>query len=71
MFNETGLRRPRLKSTCRNRTAGPSASGRGSARSADRDTCSVATLNNVPGDATAKDRLEAALAEYKKRIAGV
>lgn len=45
--------------------------GKGSARSADRDTCSVATLNNVPGDATAKDRLEAALAEYKKRIAGV
>jgi uncharacterized phosphosugar-binding protein len=27
--------------------------------------------HNVPGDTTAKDRLEEALAEYKKRIAGV
>jgi uncharacterized phosphosugar-binding protein len=27
--------------------------------------------HNVPGDTTAKDRLDAALAEYKKRIAGV
>jgi uncharacterized phosphosugar-binding protein len=27
--------------------------------------------HNVPGDTTAKDRLEAALAEYKKRVAGV
>src|SRR5688500_12441596 len=27
--------------------------------------------HNVPGDATAKERLEEALAEYKKRIAGV
>jgi hypothetical protein len=25
----------------------------------------------VPGDPTAKERLEAALAEYKKRVAGV
>jgi hypothetical protein len=27
--------------------------------------------HNVPGDATARERLDAALAEYKKRIAGV
>jgi uncharacterized phosphosugar-binding protein len=27
--------------------------------------------HNVPGDSTAKERLEAALAEYKRRIAGV
>ena len=27
--------------------------------------------HNVPGDATARDRLDEALAEYKKRIAGV
>ena len=27
--------------------------------------------HNVPGDSTAKDRLEEALAEYKKRVAGV
>src|SRR5207245_9886176 len=27
--------------------------------------------HNVPGDSTAKERLEEALAEYKKRIAGV
>jgi uncharacterized phosphosugar-binding protein len=27
--------------------------------------------HNVPGDMTAKDRLEGALAEYKKRVAGV
>jgi uncharacterized phosphosugar-binding protein len=27
--------------------------------------------HNVPGDNTAKERLEEALAEYKKRIAGV
>ena len=27
--------------------------------------------HNVPGDTTAKERLEEALAEYKKRIAGV
>jgi hypothetical protein len=27
--------------------------------------------HNVPGDDTAKDRLEGALAEYKKRVAGV
>jgi hypothetical protein len=27
--------------------------------------------HNVPGDTTAHERLEAALAEYKKRIAGV
>ena len=27
--------------------------------------------HNVPGDATARDRLDAALAEYKRRVAGV
>ena len=27
--------------------------------------------HNVPGDTTAADRLDAALAEYKRRIAGV
>ena len=27
--------------------------------------------HNVPGDTTAHDRLDAALAEYKRRIAGV
>ena len=27
--------------------------------------------HNVPGDGTAKERLEAALAEYKRRVAGV
>jgi hypothetical protein len=27
--------------------------------------------DNVPGDTTAKQRLDAALAEYKRRIAGV
>lgn len=27
--------------------------------------------HNVPGDDTAKQRLEAALAEYKERVAGV
>jgi uncharacterized phosphosugar-binding protein len=27
--------------------------------------------HNVPGDTTAKERLESALAEYKRRIAGV
>ena len=27
--------------------------------------------HNVPGDTTARDRLNAALAEYKRRIAGV
>lgn len=27
--------------------------------------------HNVPGDSTAKERLEEALAEYKKRVAGV
>jgi uncharacterized phosphosugar-binding protein len=27
--------------------------------------------HNVPGDTTAKERLEEALAEYKRRIAGV
>jgi hypothetical protein len=27
--------------------------------------------HNVPGDTTARERLDAALAEYKRRIAGV
>ena len=27
--------------------------------------------HNIPGDTTAKERLDAALAEYKRRIAGV
>jgi sugar phosphate isomerase/epimerase len=27
--------------------------------------------HNVPGDTTAKERLDAALTEYKRRIAGV
>jgi hypothetical protein len=27
--------------------------------------------HNVPGDTTAKERLDAALAEYKRRVAGV
>jgi hypothetical protein len=27
--------------------------------------------HNVPGDTTAQERLDAALAEYKRRIAGV
>jgi hypothetical protein len=27
--------------------------------------------HNVPGDTTAHDRLDAALAEYKRRVAGV
>jgi len=27
--------------------------------------------HNVPGDTTARDRLDAALVEYKRRIAGI
>jgi hypothetical protein len=31
----------------------------------------LAPSHNVPGDTTAKQRLDEALAEYKRRIAGV
>ena len=34
-------------------------------------TLHIHPSHNVPGDTTARDRLEAALAEYKRRLAGV
>jgi hypothetical protein len=40
-------------------------------RSSSADPGGHAPSHNVPGDTTAKERLDAALAEYKRRIAGV